>query len=58
MKMITTSYLWHNSMHAGTFFGVFLSSAVFFSILTFCKKSLRNTTTVSNSLDPDQARRS
>ena len=35
--------------------GYFLSSAVFFSKLTFSKNSFRNTIRVSNSLDPDQA---
>ena len=34
---------------------VFLSSAVFFHIHVFQKKSFRNTIRVSYSLDPDQA---
>ena len=34
-----------------------LSSADYFSTLLFSKHSFRNTITVSNSLDPDQARR-
>ena len=36
----------------------FLSSAKKFSKSTFSKNSFRNTIRVSNSLDPDQARRS
>ena len=36
---------------------MFLSSALFFSKSSFSKNSFRNTTRVSNSLDPDQARR-
>ena len=35
----------------------FLSSADFFSKLTFWKNSFRNTIRMSNNLDPDQARR-
>ena len=34
----------------------FLWSADFFSKLTFSKNSIRNTISVANSLDPDQAR--
>ena len=41
--------LWEN-------FHAFLSSAEFFSKLTFSKYSFRNTIKVSNSLDPDQVR--
>ena len=37
---------------------IFLSSADFFSKLTFSKKYFRNTIRVSYSLDPDQARHS
>ena len=36
-------------------FHAFVTSAVFFSKSTFLKNSLRNTTRVTNSLDPDQA---
>ena len=46
-----------NSLHAGEFFMLLLSSAVF-SKLTFSKNSFRNTTRVSTSLDPDQDRHS
>ena len=38
-------------------FHAFLSSAVFFSKLTFSKNSFGNTIRVSNILEPDQARR-
>ena len=41
-------------LHAGYFFILFLSSADFFSKLTFSKDSFSNTTTVSNSLDHDR----
>ena len=41
----------------GNFSCFFLSSADFFSKLTFSKNSFRNTFRVSYSLDPDQASR-
>ena len=40
----------------GIFFMLLLSSADFFSNLTFSKYSFRNTIRVSNYLDPDQDR--
>ena len=43
-----------NALHAGSFFMLFLSSAVFFSKSTFSKNSFKNTIRVSNRLDPDQ----
>ena len=45
-------------MHAGwVIFHLLLSSADFFSKSTFSKNSFMNNTRVSNSADPDQARR-
>ena len=38
-------------------FMLILSSADIFSISTFLKNSLKNTISVSNNLDPDQAQR-
>ena len=43
-----------NYLHTGYFFMHLLSSAGFFSKLTFSKNSFRNTLRVSNSLDPEQ----
>ena len=47
-----------NSLHAGLFFMILLSSADLFSKFTFSKHSFRNTIRESNSLDPDQDRHS
>ena len=45
------------SLPTGYNFPCFLSSADFFFKINFLKNSFRNTIRVSNSLDPDQARR-
>ena len=48
----------HTSLHAGYFFLLLLSSADFFSKLTFSKSSFRDTIRVANGLLPNQDRRS
>ena len=45
-----------NSLPPGYFFMLFMLSADFFFKINFLRNSFRNTTRVSNSLDPDQAR--
>ena len=50
MERIRASF---NSLHAGLFFLLLLSSADFFSEVTFPKNSIRNTIKMSNGLDPD-----
>ena len=47
----------HSFFACWVIFHAFVSSADFFQNYFFRKKSFRNTIRVSNSLDPDQARR-
>ena len=55
---VEPSYEDFNSSHAGKFVMLLLSSAHFFSKLTFSKYSFRNTIRVSNCLDSDKDRHS
>ena len=54
MNLVKTTF---NSLRAWKFCMLFCHLQIFFKRL-FKKNSFRNTITVSNSLDPDQARRS
>ena len=57
-KLATSLGPWliFNSLHAVIFFHDILSSADFFSKLTFSKNYYKNTIKVPNSFDPDRAR--
>ena len=55
-RCIFLGTLWVNSLPSGLYFMLFLSSADFIKNQLFRKNSFRNTTRVSNNLDPDQAR--